>query len=169
MLKKTYSKKAGEVEHKWILIDATDVPIGRLATFVATRLTGKYQPTFTPHIDSGDHVVVINGKKAWLTGTKYKTKKYYTYSGYQSGISETTPKKIGKDKAIINAVKGMLPKNKLQADRMARLHVFPGPEHNHQAQAPKQLSVISNQPSANKKQTTDNRQLTTEATERSEQ
>ena len=138
---KTYSKKAREVEHKWILVDATDVPIGRLATFIATRLIGKYQPTFTPHIDSGDHVVVINGKKAWLTGTKYKTKKYYSYSGYPSGISETTPKAIGKDKAVINAVKGMLPKNKLQAGRMARLHVFADENHIHEAQKPIKMEV----------------------------
>lgn len=138
---KTYNKKASEVEHKWVLVDATEVPIGRLATFVATRLTGKYQPSFTPHMDSGDYVVVINADKSWLTGAKYKEKKYYSYSGYPSGIKETTPKQIGKSRAIENAVKGMLPKNKLQADRMARLRVFAGADHDHTAQNPTKVEV----------------------------
>jgi large subunit ribosomal protein L13 len=133
---KTYSKKSGEVEHKWVLIDANEVPVGRLATFVAIRLMGKYQPTFTPHIDSGDYVVVINANKAWLTGNKYKGKKYYSHSGYHGGISETNPKEIGKVNVIERAVKGMLPKNKLQADRMARLRVFAGADHDHTAQGP---------------------------------
>lgn len=138
---KTYSKKVGEVEHKWVLVDATKVPVGRLATFVATRLTGKYQPSFTPHMDSGDYVVVINADKSWLTGAKYKEKKYYSYSGYPSGIKETTPKEIGKSKVVENAVKGMLPKNKLQNERMKRLRVFAGSEHEHVAQSPEKLEI----------------------------
>ena len=140
-MKKTYSKKASEVEHKWVLIDATDMAPGRVATLAAERLTGKYQPTYTPHMDSGDHVVIINANKSWLSGAKYKEKKYYSYSGYPSGIKETTPKKAGKVSVIGRAVKGMLPKNKLQADRMKRLHVFPGPEHDHVAQKPEVLVV----------------------------
>lgn len=138
---KTYSKKQGEVEHKWILIDATEIPVGRLATFVATRLSGKYQPSFTPNIDSGDYVVVINAKKSWLTGNKYKDKKYYSYSGYQSGIKETTPKKAGKASSIKRAVKGMLPKNKLQGDRMKRLYVYDDENHQQAAQKPVKMEV----------------------------
>jgi large subunit ribosomal protein L13 len=138
---KTYNKKASKIEHKWVLIDATEIPIGRLATFVATRLIGKYQPSFTPHIDSGDYVVVINADKSWLTGVKYKEKKYYSYSGYQGGITETTPKKIGKTKAIEKAVVGMLPKNKLQAGRIKRLYVYADENHAHAAQKPKKLEV----------------------------
>ena len=141
MFQKTYSKKADEVEHKWVLVDATEVPVGRLATFVATRLTGKYQPSFTPHMDSGDYVVVINADKSWLTGAKYKEKKYYSYSGYPSGIKETTPKKAGKVSVIERAVKGMLPKNKLQSERMKRLRVFAGSEHEHVAQSPEKLTL----------------------------
>jgi large subunit ribosomal protein L13 len=147
---KTYSKKAGEVEHKWVLVDATEVPIGRLATVVATRLTGKYQATFTPHIDSGDYVVVINADKAWLTGNKYKGKKYYTYSGYPSGIKEKTAKEIGKKAAIESAVKGMLPKNKLQTERFLRLRVFRDENHSHTAQTPTALAIPSKQPQGDK-------------------
>lgn len=138
---KTYSKKAEEVEHKWVLVDAAEIPIGRLATFVATRLTGKYKPSFTPNIDDGDYVVVINAKKAWLTGNKYKDKKYYSYSGYHGGISETTPREAGKASAIERAVKGMLPKNKLQADRMKRLYVYKDENHGQAAQKPEKLEV----------------------------
>ncbi|MCL2280447.1 50S ribosomal protein L13 [Candidatus Saccharibacteria bacterium] len=138
---KTYSKKADEVNHRWVLVDAAGVPPGRLATFVATRLSGKYQSTFTPHIDSGDHVVVINANESWLTGDKYKTKKYYSYSGYHGGIKETNPKTIGKVSVIERAILGMLPKNKLQADRMKRLHVFADENHTHAAQKPEKLEV----------------------------
>jgi large subunit ribosomal protein L13 len=133
--------KAGEVEHKWVLIDATGIPVGRLATFVAVRLTGKYNPKWTPHIDSGDNVVVINANQAWLTGDKYKTKKYYSYSGYPSGLKTKTAKEIGKKSAIEAAVKGMLPKNKLQAERMKRLRVFVDDNHQHAAQNPQKLEV----------------------------
>ena len=138
---KTYSKKADEVEHKWVLVDATEMPVGRLATFVATRLTGKYQPSFTPHMDSGDYVVVINADKAWLTGNKYKGKKYYTYSGFPGGIKEETAKQKGKKAVIETAVKGMLPKNKLQSDRFLRLRVFKDENHTHEAQKPEKLEV----------------------------
>jgi large subunit ribosomal protein L13 len=138
---KTYSKKEGEVEHKWVLVDAAGIPVGRLATFVATRLIGKYQAGFTPHMDSGDYVVVINADQSWLTGNKYKNKKYYTYSGFPSGIKEKTAKEKGKKAVIEAAVKGMLPKNKLQSDRFARLRVFSDENHAHAAQAPEKLEV----------------------------
>jgi large subunit ribosomal protein L13 len=138
---KTYQKKAGEVEHNWVLIDAAKMPVGRLSTLVATRLTGKYQPTFTAHMDSGDHVVVINANQAWLTGDKYKDKKYYSYSGYHGGIKETNPKTVGKVSVIERAVKGMLPKNKLLDDRMKRLHVYADENHAHAAQQPTKFEV----------------------------
>ncbi|MDR3125969.1 MAG: 50S ribosomal protein L13 [Candidatus Nomurabacteria bacterium] len=144
---KTYSKKASEVQHKWVLIDAAGVPVGRLATFAATRLIGKYQPTYTPHIDSGDNVVVINADKAWLTGDKYKTKQYYSYSGYPSGIKSKTAKEIGKSAAIESAVKGMLPKNKLQTARFLRLRVFKDENHSHAAQSPTPLAIAKKQSS----------------------
>ena len=139
---KTYSKKVSEVEHAWILVDATDLPVGRLATFVATRLTGKYQPTFTPHMDSGDHVVVINAEKIILTGNKLDSKKYYRYSGYPGGLKERTASQQKPEVIVELAVKGMLPKNKLQSERIKRLHVFSGPEHAHVAQKPKQVEVV---------------------------
>ncbi|MDR2524107.1 MAG: 50S ribosomal protein L13 [Candidatus Nomurabacteria bacterium] len=138
---KTYSKKASEIEHKWVLIDAANVPVGRLATFVATRLTGKYQPSFTPHMDSGDNVVIINADAAVLTGAKGDDKKYYTYSGFPSGIKQRTSGDIGMARVIENAVRGMLPKNKLQAERMKRLRVFAGGEHDHTAQSPETLTI----------------------------
>ena len=138
---KTYSKKASEVEHKWVLVDATDVPLGRLATFVAVRLAGKYSPSWTPSMDDGDHVVVINADRVALTGKKLTDKKYYRYSGYQSGLKERTAEQKGPKAIIELAVKGMLPKNKLQPLRMKRLHVCPGEEHAHTAQKPEKLEV----------------------------
>jgi len=147
---KTYSKKASEVEHKWILVDATGIPVGRIATFVATRLTGKYQPSFTPHMDSGDNVVIINADKAVLTGAKLDDKLYRNYSGYQSGLRERTAGQLGNVKVIENAVKGMLPKNKLQAGRMARLRVFADENHEHAAQAPQLISLQVNKLASSK-------------------
>jgi large subunit ribosomal protein L13 len=140
---KTYSKKAGEVEHKWVLIDAAGLAPGRVATLAAERLIGKYQPTFTAHIDSGDHVVIINANKSWLSGDKYKTKKYYSYSGYHGGIKETNPKEVGKVSVIERAVLGMLPKNKLQDGRIKRLHVYADENHGHEAQKPEKLIILA--------------------------
>jgi large subunit ribosomal protein L13 len=138
---KTYSMKSGEVTHKWVLIDAAGVPVGRLASFVATRLSGKYQTSYTPHIDSGDYVVVINAKQAWLTGDKYKTKPYFNYSGYPSGIKQKTARQIGKVAAIKSAVKGMLAKNKLQPDRLKRLYIYEDANHQQAAQQPQPLKL----------------------------
>ncbi len=143
-MNKTYSMKAGEVSHKWILVDATDVPAGRLATFVAQRLTGKYMPSFTPSMDSGNYVVVINAEKVALTGAKETDKKYYSYSGYTSGLKTKTASELREKnpaKIIESAVKGMLPKNKLQAERMKRLRVFAGNDHDHAAQSPEKVEV----------------------------
>jgi large subunit ribosomal protein L13 len=138
---KTYSKKADEVTHAWILVDASGVPVGRLASFVATRLIGKYQPSYTPHMDSGDFVVIINADDAVLTGDKSSQKKYYHYSGYVSGIKTRTAAEQSNERIINLAVKGMLPKNKLQPERLKRLKIFAGPEHSHAAQKPQKLEV----------------------------
>ncbi len=138
---KTYQKKAGEVAHKWIVIDVTGVPVGRAATFIATRLTGKYDPSFTPHMDSGDYVVVVNADMAKLTGDKTDTKAYYHHTGFPGGIKETIARDVPMASIIERAVRGMLPKNKLQADRMARLRVFAGADHDHTAQQPQKMEV----------------------------
>lgn len=138
---KTYQKKAGEVEHKWIVIDVAGVPVGRAATFIATRLTGKYDPSFTPHMDSGDYVVVVNADAAKLTGDKVDVKAYYHHTGFPGGIKETIARDVPMTSIIERAVRGMLPKNKLQADRMARLRVFASADHDHAAQQPVKMEV----------------------------
>ena len=141
---KTYSKKASEVEHKWILVDASTAPVGRVASFIASRLTVKYQPTFTPSMDSGDYVVVINAEKAVLTGNKEENKKYYSYSGYTSGLKTASARDLREKnptRIIESAVKGMLPKNKLQAERMKRLRVFVGETHDHTPQQPVKMEI----------------------------
>lgn len=141
---KTYSQKASEVSHKWVIIDAASAPLGRVATVIATRLTGKYKPTFTPHIDDGDYVVVINANKLVVTGAKEEAKIYYSYSGYPSGLKEKTLSKARKDNAasiIEHAVAGMIPKNKLHAERMKRLRIFNDEAHTHTAQKPVTVEV----------------------------
>ena len=141
---KTFSLKQAEVSRQWVLVDAANVPLGRLASFVATRLTGKYKPTFTPHVDDGDYVVVINADKLVVTGNKEESKTYYRHSGFPGGLKERTLKEtrdINSAHIIEHAVKGMIPKNKLSPGRMARLRVFAGAEHTHDAQKPKQLEV----------------------------
>lgn len=138
---KTYQKKSGEVEHKWILVDVAGVSVGRAATFVATRLTGKYDPTFSPHMDSGDYVVVVNADQLKFSGNKTEDKKYYSYSGFPGGIKEKAAGDVPMVSVLERAVKGMLPKNKLQPERMARLRVFAGAEHDHSAQQPVKVEV----------------------------
>jgi large subunit ribosomal protein L13 len=141
---KTYSQKAGEVSRRWILIDASKAPLGRIATQIATYLTGKYKPTFTPHIDNGDYVVVINAKDTVVTGDKETGKVYYRHSGFPGGIKDATLGEVREkfpERIIENAVKGMLPKNKLASKRMKRLRVFPGSEHTHTAQTPEKVEV----------------------------
>lgn len=141
---KTYSQKPTEVTREWILVDATEAPLGRLSTYVARRLTGKHKPTYTPHIDGGDYVVVINAAKAVVTGNKDDAKMYYNYSGYPGGLKEARLKELRQkspERIITDAVKGMLPKNKLSDGRMQRLKVFPGAEHAHTAQTPKKVEV----------------------------
>ena len=139
---KTYSQKGSEISREWWLIDASSMPLGKLAVVIADKLMGKSKVTYTPHIDNGDYVVVINVKDLVVTGDKMVQKKYYRHSGYPGGIKELKLKEvIEKDpsRAIIEAVKGMLPKNKLAAERLKRLRVFAGSEHAHAAQNPKEI------------------------------
>lgn len=139
---KTYSQKGADIQRKWWLIDASTMPLGKLAVVIADKLTGKSKVTYTPHVDNGDYVVVINAKNLQVTGDKLTDKKYYRHSGFPGGLTELKLEEvIEKDPriAIEHAVKGMLPKNKLAADRLARLRVFPGAEHAHTAQTPKEI------------------------------
>lgn len=139
---KTYSQKGSEINREWWLIDASSMPLGKLAVIIADKLMGKSKVTYTPHIDNGDYVVVINAKDLVVTGDKMVQKKYYRHSGYPGGIKELKLKEvIEKDpaRAINEAVKGMLPKNKLAAERLKRLRVFAGSEHAHAAQNPKEI------------------------------
>ena len=141
---KTYSAKPSEVTRRWILIDAADAPLGRIATVIATYLTGKNKPMYTPHIDCGDYVVVINAKNLQVTGNKREDKMYYSYSGFPSGLKEVTLKdKLAKDPASVieAAAKGMLPKNKLAPERLARLRIFSDEQHEHTAQQPVKVEV----------------------------
>lgn len=139
---KTYSQKASEIKREWWVIDASSMPLGKLAVIIADKLMGKSKITYTPHIDNGDYVVVTNAKHLVVTGNKMVDKKYYRHSGFPGGLTELKLEEvIEKDPtlAIKAAVKGMLPKNKLAADRMARLRVFEGAEHAHAAQNPKEI------------------------------
>jgi len=141
---KTYSQKPSEVTRRWILIDASEAPLGRVATQIAKYLIGKYKPSYTPHIDGGDYVVVVNAEKAVLTGDKEVGKVYYRHSGFPGGIKEATAKEVREKKPeflIENAVKGMLPKNKLSPERLKRLKIFTGSEHAHAAQTPEKVEV----------------------------
>ncbi|MBR3248894.1 50S ribosomal protein L13 [Candidatus Saccharibacteria bacterium] len=139
---KTYSQKQSEVKREWWLIDASTMPLGKLAVVIADKLMGKSKVTYTPHIDNGDYVVVINAKEVKVTGNKMVDKKYYRHSGYPGGLKELKLEEVlEKDPArvITSAVKGMLPKNKLAAERLKRLRVFADAEHAHTAQNPKEI------------------------------
>ena len=139
---KTYSQKTSEINREWWIIDASTLPLGKLAVVIADKLMGKSKVTYTPHTDNGDFVVVINAKKLIVTGDKMTDKHYYRHSGYQGGLTDLTlAELVEKDPAIAikHAVAGMLPKNKLQPDRLARLRIFDGAEHDHVAQSPKEI------------------------------
>ena len=139
---KTYSQKASEIKREWWVIDAEAMPLGKLAVIIADKLMGKSKITYTPHIDNVDYVVVVNAKNLVVTGDKKLQKKYYRHSGFPGGLRELRLEEIiEKDpsKAIEAAEKGMLPKNKLSAERMKRLRIFAGPEHDHTAQNPKEI------------------------------
>ena len=139
---KTYSQKGSEIKREWWIVDASTMPLGKLAVIIADKLMGKSKVTYTPHIDNGDYVVVINAKNLVVTGDKMIQKKYYRHSGFPGGLTELKLEEvIEKDPAvaIVAAVKGMLPKNKLAAERLKRLRVFDGAEHAHTAQTPKEI------------------------------
>ena len=141
---KTYSQKPSEVSRRWVLFDASELPLGRLATKIAEHLTGKYKPTFTPHIDGGDYVVVINAAQAVVTCDIERAKTFYRHSGFPGGIKDASLAEVREkfpERIIEEAVKGMLPKNKLQAERLKRLRVFAGTEHTHMAQTPEKVEV----------------------------
>jgi large subunit ribosomal protein L13 len=144
---KTYSAKPAEVEKKWVLIDAENLVVGRLATIVATRLRGKHKPTFTPHVDMGDNVVVINAEKVVLTGRKLDQKKYYWHTGYIGGIKERVARKVieGKfpERVVEKAVERMLPRGPLGRQQLKNLRVYAGAEHPHAAQQPETLDIAS--------------------------
>ena len=141
---KTFSAKPHEVEREWYVIDATDRPLGRLATAVASRLRGKHKPIFTPHVDTGDYIIVVNAAKVGATGNKRSQKMYYRHSGYPGGIrSMSLQQMLDKhpNRVIELAVKRMLPKGPLGRQMYRKLRVYAGPEHEHTAQQPKQLSI----------------------------
>ena len=136
---KTFMANPSTVEQKWYVVDATNMPLGRLATQVATILRGKNKPEFTPHVDTGDYVIVINSDKVVLTGKKLQQKKHYTYSGYVGGLKEVGYDELLRTKsdlAVKEAVKGMLPKNSLGRKMIKKLRVYKDANHNHEAQQP---------------------------------
>lgn len=141
----TYSAKAADVDKKWVMIDATDLVVGRLASIVAKRLRGKHKPTYTPHVDCGDNVVVINAAKVVLTGRKREQKVYHHHTGYIGGIKERSAKSIleGRfpERIVEKAVERMLPRGPLARRQLANLRVYPGPDHPHEAQKPETLDV----------------------------
>ena len=142
---KTYSAVPEDIDKNWIVIDAEGIVLGRLATFVATRLRGKHKPMFTPHMDTGDNVIVVNAEKVVLTGRKREKKIYYRHTGYPGGIRSRTAGEIlaGKhpERVVLKAVQRMLPTNRLSRKLMTNLRVYAGPEHPHEAQKPLQVSV----------------------------
>ncbi|RLK47962.1 50S ribosomal protein L13 [Microbacterium telephonicum] len=136
---RTYTPKAGEAQREWLVIDATDVVLGRLASHAAVLLRGKHKPTFANHMDAGDFVIVINAEKVALTGQKLAQKKAYRHSGYPGGLSSVTYAELLEKnpvRAIEKAVRGMLPKNSLGAQQLSKLKVYAGAEHPHAAQQP---------------------------------
>ncbi len=146
----TYSAKPSEVESKWFIVDAEDVVLGRLAVIIANRLRGKHKTIYTPHIDCGDHIVVVNAGKVKLTGKKRSDKIYYRHSGYPGGIRSRTAGQIldGKmpEEVVIKAVQRMVPKGPLGRKQLKKLKVYAGAEHPHEAQAPEVLDVAAMNP-----------------------
>ena len=141
---RTFSAKPEEVKHGWYVVDATDKVLGRLATEIARRLRGKHKAIYTPHVDTGDYIVVVNAEKLRVTGAKAEDKKYYRYTGYPGGIRETTFGKMHArfpNRALEMAVKGMLPKGPLGYAMLRKLKVYGGGTHPHVAQQPKNLEI----------------------------
>ena len=141
---KSFMQKKETVNRKWYVIDATDKPLGRVATLAANYLRGKNKPTFTPHIDCGDNIIIINAEKVLLTGNKEEKKIYYNHSMYQGGLRERTAKEMRErypEEMVERAVKGMLPHNRLGRQMYKKLFVYKGSEHKHEAQKPEVLEV----------------------------
>jgi large subunit ribosomal protein L13 len=143
----TYSAKASEIQKKWVLIDAEGLVVGRLATIIAMRLRGKHKASYTPHVDDGDNVIVINADKVVLTGRKYTDKKYYWHTGYIGGIKERTARAIleGRfpERVLEKAVERMIPEGPLGRKQLKNLRVYAGAEHPHSAQQPETLDIKS--------------------------
>ena len=143
-MQKTYQAKKGEVEQRWFLVNAEGKILGRLATGLARVLRGKHKPTYTPHVDTGDFVVVINAGKVVLTGNKMRDKTYYHHTGHPGGIRQISAEKLLAKKPtelIRTAVKGMLPKNSLGRQMLRKLKIYAGPSHRHEAQMPAPLAL----------------------------
>lgn len=144
---KTYSAKPSDIDKAWIIIDADGIVLGRLATVVAARLRGKHKPQFTPHMDTGDNVIIVNAEKVQLTGKKRTAKTYYRHTGYPGGIRSTTADKMldGKhpERVVLKAVQRMLPGNRLSRKLMTNLRVYAGPDHPHEAQKPETVNVAA--------------------------
>ncbi|HEY3637620.1 MAG TPA: 50S ribosomal protein L13 [Rhizomicrobium sp.] len=147
---KTYSAKPSEIEKQWVVIDAAGLVVGRLATIIAMRLRGKHKPSYTPHMDCGDHVIVVNAAQVLLTGNKLKDKVYYRHTGYIGGIKERRAGEIlsGKfpERVVEKAVERMLPRGPLGRQQLSHLRVYPGPEHPHEAQKPEAVDIAALNP-----------------------
>ena len=147
---KTYSAKASEIEKKWIVIDADGVILGRLASQVAKILRGKHKPTYTPHMDCGDNVIIVNAAKVRMTGKKTSDKVYYRHTGYPGGVKERNAGEVleGRfpERVVIKAVERMVPRNPLGRQQMRNLRVYAGEEHNHEAQQPEVLDIAAMNP-----------------------
>ena len=140
----TVSAKPADVQHNWYLVDATDRPLGRMASEIAGRLKGKHKPTYTPHVDTGDYIVVINAEKVRVTGAKMEDKIYHRYTGYVGGLKSTRLREMQAkhpERVIENAVRGMLPRNSLGRAMFRKLKVYAGPQHKHAAQQPQPLEL----------------------------
>jgi len=152
---KTISAKAADIDRKWHVIDAEGVVLGRLAAVIATRLRGKHKPLYTPHVDCGDNIIVINAEKVRLTGRKMQDKRYYRHTGHPGGIKETSPEKIfaGKfpQRVVEKAVERMVPRSPLGRQQLKKLHVYAGTEHPHAAQQPEVLDVAGMNPKNKRK------------------
>ena len=144
---KTYTAKAGEIDKKWVLIDADGLVVGRLAAVVATRLRGKHLPTYTPHMDCGDNVIIINAEKVKLTGRKMDQRQFHWHTGYPGGIKSRTQRELleGRfpERVVENAVRRMLPSGPLARQQLKNLRVYAGAEHPHVAQQPEMLDVAA--------------------------
>jgi len=141
---KTISANKATVQKEWVLVDATDLVLGRMGSEVAKILRGKYKPNYTPHVDCGDNVIIINAEKVKMTGNKWTDRVYFRHTGYPGGQRESSPQELMKkspERFIKKVVKGMLPKNRLGAQLLGNLYVFAGSEHNMQAQQPKQIEL----------------------------